>query len=153
MTTAARAKQWSFGDFADLYRAAPVDRIGLIKRGFPAREAKSMLAHLSLPAGDGMRALRLSAATVNRKSARQEVLAPEDSERVLGLAKLIGQVQVMVDESGDPEGFDAESWLSAWLRTPVPALGGTRPIDLIDTMEGQALVSQVLTRMQSGAYA
>ena len=44
-------------------------------------------------------------------------------------------------------------WLSGWLRTPVPALGGTRPIDLIDTMEGQALVSQVLTRMQSGAYA
>ena len=36
---------------------------------------------------------------------------------------------------------------------PVPALGGARPIDLMDTMEGQALVSTTLAQLQSGAYA
>jgi uncharacterized protein (DUF2384 family) len=39
------------------------------------------------------------------------------------------------------------------MSAPVPALGGTRPLDLMDTMTGQALVSQVLAQMQSGAYA
>jgi uncharacterized protein (DUF2384 family) len=59
----------------------------------------------------------------------------------------------MVEESGNPEGFDAQNWVSHWLREPVPALGGERPVDLLDTMEGQALVSETLARMQSGSYA
>ena len=59
----------------------------------------------------------------------------------------------MVKESGDPEGFNAAEWLSRWLREPLPALGGQMPIKLLDTMAGQALVSQALSRIQSGAYA
>ena len=43
--------------------------------------------------------------------------------------------------------------MSHWLNGPLPALGGARPIDLMDTMEGQALVSATLARIQSGAYA
>jgi uncharacterized protein (DUF2384 family) len=35
----------------------------------------------------------------------------------------------------------------------LPAFGGARPADLIDTMEGQSLVSAALGRIQSGAYA
>ena len=74
-------------------------------------------------------------------------------ERVVGLVKLVGQIEAMVEESGDPEGFDAPEWLSRWLREPLPALGGDRPINLLDTMEGQALVSRALAQMQSGAFA
>ena len=74
-------------------------------------------------------------------------------ERVVGLARLVGQVEAMVQEGGDSAGFDAALWLAQWLREPVAALGGERPIDLLDTMEGQALVSATLARMESGAYA
>jgi uncharacterized protein (DUF2384 family) len=35
----------------------------------------------------------------------------------------------------------------------LPALGGVRPLDLMDTMEGQSLVAETLARIQSGAYA
>ena len=35
----------------------------------------------------------------------------------------------------------------------MPALGGERPVELMDTMEGQTLVSNLLAQMQSGAYA
>ena len=59
----------------------------------------------------------------------------------------------MLDEAGDPKGFDAPSWLSRWLREPASVFGGTKPIDLLDTMEGQSLVSQALGQVQSGAYA
>lgn len=100
-----------------------------------------------------MRALKLSQATVNKKAKQDQALSPDESERVIGVAKLVGQLQAMIEESGNPEGFDAAAWLSQWLREPVPALGGARPFDLMDTMEGQALVSRTLAQMQSGAYA
>ena len=59
----------------------------------------------------------------------------------------------MVAESGEPAGFDAGAWLARWLTEPLPSLGGTRPADLLDTMEGQGLVSTALAQLQSGAYA
>jgi len=140
--------------FVHIYRADPAQRIGIIKNGVPAREAKQIIAELS---GDNQRglieALHLSTATINRKTAKNEPLSTDEGERVVGLAKLVGQVQAMVEESGDPTDFDAMAWLSRWLREPLPAFGGQKPISLLDTMEGQALVSTALAQIHSGAYA
>ena len=97
--------------------------------------------------------LKLSIATVNRKANLDEELSPEDSERVVGMANLIGQVQTMVEQSGDAAGFDAARWVAGWLAEPNPALAGECPASYMDTMEGQKLVSNLLAMMQSGAYA
>ena len=67
--------------------------------------------------------------------------------------RLLEQVQTMVRQSGEPIGFDAAAWLSRWLSEPLPALGGTRPVDLLISAEGEARVSDILARMQSGAYS
>lgn len=141
--------------YLDIYRASPADRIRLIKAGVPAAKAKRMITDLHLDQQVLLGALNLKTATVNRKAARGETLSPEDSERVIGIAKLVGQLEAMLEDSGSDTaaGFDALTWLSEWLRQPVPALGGAKPIDLLDTMEGQALVAQALAQMQSGAYA
>lgn len=139
--------------YLEIFKAGRTERIRTIKSGLAATDAKKILAALNLPTGETLRALRISPATVNRKAALHQALAPEESERVLGVAKLVGQVQCMVEESGNPEGFDAEAWVSRWLREEVPALDGQRPMDLLDTMEGQELLSETLGRMQSGAYA
>ena len=103
--------------------------------------------------GNGLKALNLSTATVNKKAKNGEALSPGESERVVGFARLVGQLEAMIQESGDPAGFDARAWMARWLTEPLPAFGGARPADFIDTMEGQALVSAALARMQSGAYA
>jgi uncharacterized protein (DUF2384 family) len=58
----------------------------------------------------------------------------------------------MVNQSGNSSDFDAQAWLIHWLRTPVPALGGRPPGELLDTAEGVTLVSETLARMESGAY-
>lgn len=92
-------------------------------------------------------------ATVDRKVRQQKRLSPEETERVLGVATLVGQVERMVQESGTPDGFDAAVWTAAWLDRPHPALGGARPATLMDTAEGRTLVSRVIAQMQSGAYA
>ncbi|MGX7004903.1 MbcA/ParS/Xre antitoxin family protein [Caballeronia sp. KNU42] len=68
-------------------------------------------------------------------------------------ADLARQVEKMVAESGNPEGFDAGQWLAAWMERSVPALGGKRPAEYMATAEGRALISRLLAMMQSGAYA
>ncbi|WIW90287.1 DUF2384 domain-containing protein (plasmid) [Sphingobium sp. V4] len=136
-----------------LYRASPVDRIGFIKKGVAARDLKRFIVALHVDQKVMFNALNLKTATVNKKAANNQPLSTEDSERVLGLAKLVGQLEDMVEESGDAEGFDAPEWFSTWLRQPLPALAGVNPIDLLDTMEGQALVSRTLAQIQSGTFA
>ncbi len=59
----------------------------------------------------------------------------------------------MVEESGEKTGFSASAWLSSWLAGPLPALGGERPIEFLDTMEGQELVAKLLRQIQGGVYA
>jgi putative toxin-antitoxin system antitoxin component (TIGR02293 family) len=137
----------------DLYHASPLERISLVKQGVPALEVKQLLADLHIEQGVGLRALNLSTATVNKKAKVGEVLSSDESERVIGFAKLVGQLEAMVEESGDGSGFDAHTWIARWLTEPLPAFGGARPIDLIDTMEGQGMVSSALAKLQSGAYA
>jgi putative toxin-antitoxin system antitoxin component (TIGR02293 family) len=136
-----------------VYRASPIERIAMIKKGIRATEAKRIFADLEFGQGAAFKALKLSAATVNKKAKRNQTLSPSESERVIGMAKLVGQLEAMVQESGDAEAFDAAAWMSRWLSEPLPALGGARPIELMDTMEGQALLSTTLFQMQSGAYA
>jgi putative toxin-antitoxin system antitoxin component (TIGR02293 family) len=84
---------------------------------------------------------------------QDHTLSPGESERIIGLARMIGQLEALIEESGNPEGFDAAAWMSCWLNDPLPALGGMRPIDLMDTEEGRALVSATLAKLRSGAYA
>jgi putative toxin-antitoxin system antitoxin component (TIGR02293 family) len=136
-----------------IYKAAPLDRIRRVKAGVSAIEAKEILNDLEIPAGRIARVLGIPISTLNRKAKVAQTLSTDEGERVLGLAKLVGQVQAMVEESGDPQGFDARVWTAHWLNAPLPALGGVRPLDLMDTMEGQGLVSDTLARIQSGAYA
>jgi putative toxin-antitoxin system antitoxin component (TIGR02293 family) len=139
--------------YLEVFRATPVDRIRMIKDGVRAVEAKRIFSDLAVSQGWAFAALNLSPATVNRKAAQNKVLSPDESERVIGMAKLIGQLEAIVEESGDAAGFDAAAWMSRWLREPLPAFGGRCPVELLDTMEGQALIADALAQIQSGAYA
>ena len=156
-SAAAKRKRALFASsefsYVAIYQATPLERIDMIRRGIPASEAKRIFTELMFGQGAGNRALNLSAATVNKKAKLGGALSSEDSERVVGFAKLVGQLEAMIQESGDPAGFDARAWMARWLNEPLPAFGGTRPVDLMDTMEGQGLVSAVLAQVQSGAYA
>ncbi len=139
--------------YLDLFRADPLVRVALIRSGVAAAEAKLVLADLKGPLAQTLEALDLPTATLNRKARANARLSPHESERVVGVAKLIGQVQAMVEASGEPEGFSAPDWVADWLREPLRALGGVRPLDLMSTMEGQSVVADTLSRIQSGAYA
>jgi putative toxin-antitoxin system antitoxin component (TIGR02293 family) len=137
----------------DVYRADPMDRVALVKSGVPAAEFVGLASTMGMPKERLASTLGLARATVDRKIRDNKLLSPDESSRVLGMASLVGQVQSLVAESGEPQGFDVGAWVSGWLERPVPALGGRRPAELMDTSEGQAIVSRLVAQMQSGAYA
>jgi len=140
-------------DYRALYMASASARINMIKSGVPAADVARLARSMDSTTAHLSRTLSLALSTVDRKARAQEMLSAEHSEKVVGLAKLIGQVQTMVEESGDPRGFNAAHWVSDWLDSPLPALGGKCPADYMDTAEGRELVGSLLMMMQSGAYA
>ena len=75
-----------------------------------------------------------------------------ESDRAAHIARLVGIVQRMVEESGDPTGFDAAHWTAAFLARPNHALGGHLPSECMRTERGRAIVERLLLSMQSGAY-
>ncbi|WP_236077311.1 antitoxin Xre-like helix-turn-helix domain-containing protein [Paraburkholderia domus] len=128
-------------------------RINMIKKGVRADVFARIARSMDRSKEQLSKTLGLSVTTIDRKAKVGGKLSPEQGERVVGMAKLIGQVQTMVEESGDPTGFDAAQWLASWLDEPLPALGGQRPAEYMDTAEGRDLVSNLLAMAQSGAYA
>jgi putative toxin-antitoxin system antitoxin component (TIGR02293 family) len=143
-------------NFLELYQTTPVDRIGLIRSGVNAADFKAFVSRLDIQQEKVFTMLDIATATVNRKASRNESLSREDSEKVVGMAKLIGQVEAMLEESGDPalmKDFDAARWLTHWMEEPIPALGGASPSEYMDTIEGQEMISRLLATMQTGAYA
>ncbi|MEQ9106291.1 MAG: MbcA/ParS/Xre antitoxin family protein [Limnobacter sp.] len=65
---------------------------------------------------------------------------------------LIGQVQNLVEEYGDPVGFDAARWLGDWAFSSNNALGWLRPADYFDTVVGQEIVADLLAAIRYGSY-
>lgn len=152
-TGVARARVPSPTNFAGVFGLGPAERIALVKRGVAAGEVLKIARTIGRPKERLMQVLGLPRATVDRKARANRQLSVEHSERLIGFSRLVGQVEVMVGQSGNPAGFDAAKWLGNWLEKPLPALGGKCAAEFMDTSEGQQLVSTLIARMQSGAYA
>lgn len=136
-----------------VYALDPLRRITMVRTGVPADVLPTLSREMAMPREKLYATLGLARATANRKLQAGQRLNADESERVLGILRLVGQAEAIVNESGSAEGFDAPKWVAAWLDRPVAALDGRRPGDLMDTAEGRELVSNLLARMQSGAYA
>jgi putative toxin-antitoxin system antitoxin component (TIGR02293 family) len=139
--------------FRQIYESPPVARIEVIRRGIPAKRVSALSREMDLTQESLIETLGLTRATLSRKAREDKPLSQDESERVLGVEALIGQVQAMIADSGDPAGFDAAKWVAKWLQAPLPALGGDKPASYMDTIEGQKLVASLLSMTQSGAYA
>tara|TARA_B100000214_G_scaffold57877_1_gene37391 strand:+ start:4649 stop:4858 length:210 start_codon:yes stop_codon:yes gene_type:complete len=49
--------------------------------------------------------------------------------------------------------WKSEAATKEWLQSPVPALGGKAPYELLDTPEGRRSVSEVLRKIESGDFS
>ena len=135
------------------YRANPLDRIAIIRGRVPATYVIALTQSMQIPRERFYSTLNLARATIDRKIQKRQRLSQDESERILAVVRLIGQVDTMVQGSGNPAGFDAARWVAEWLQRPHPALGGRTPGELLDTADGRGLVADLLAQQQSSAYA
>ncbi len=140
-------------NYVEAFRAAPMDRIRLVEQGVPSGVLAQMAREMSTSKESLAGMLGLARATIDGQVREDRPLSRDESSRVLGMASLIGQVQTMIEESGNPEGFNAAEWVGRWIDRPLPALSGRKPAELMDNFDEQMLVSGIVARMQSGAYS
>lgn len=144
---------WEEDDHAvKLFRTSRYDRVKIVKSGLPAKYVKVLSLCMHMRIEKFYRTTGLARPTVERKIRESKLLNQDESERVMGIARLVGQAQDLVQESGGPAEFDAGRWVGDWLEKPLPALDGKSPGELMDTVDGRALVSDLLAQQQSGAY-
>ena len=129
------------------------ERLSRVRQGVPAEWVRFTEARMDLPRPLLCSIVGLKVSTINRKLKEQSLLSQEESERLMALHRLIGQVQALVNEAGESRNFDAADWLSRWLLRPSQALGGDRPADYMDAAEGRQRIAQLLAMNESGAYA
>ena len=139
--------------YATLYTLGQVERIDVVRQGVPAQVLATLADDMQVTRDQVFAWAGIPRATANRKIRSSAALSQDESERVLGIARLVGLVEQVVAESGRPADFDAATWTAGWLAQSVAALGGKSPGDFMDTADGRDLVASLIAQMQSGAYA
>lgn len=128
------------------------DRIRLLRQGVPASWVREAEEATALGRSTLCALLGLKLSTINRKLNQKLRLSPDESERLMGLQRLIGEVEAVVRDCGDGQGFAAGRWLASWLQRPNQALGGATPASYLDTAEGREQLGRLIGAQRSGAY-
>lgn len=146
--------------FAIQYRtiaaSSSSEKSNLVREGLPPAFVKQMASDLHIDQTLLTDSMGFARSTFTRKVKKHESLSSSESAVALGVARIVGELERILAESGDPElmqDFDVAVWAGSWLREPVPALGGRTPLDYMDNAYGQETVLQLIGQMQSGAFA
>lgn len=135
-------------DHLTLYRA--------VEEGVPAFTVVLISRALSEPAPGVLDIIGLPETTYQRKAKAGEALPDAAGHRTVALMRVVATLRQLLEESGDAEqvkDFDLESWVSTWIRSPLPELGGATPAALLRNPDGQRVVETVLERMRGGLAA
>jgi putative toxin-antitoxin system antitoxin component (TIGR02293 family) len=128
-------------------------RIAVVEHGVPVQVVRDLAVAMDVSLNYLSRTLRISRTAMRRKVKRSKPLSTGESDRVVGLARLVGFIAVMVRKTDSPADFDPARWVVNWLEKPLPALGGRRPAEFMSTRSGQTLVDDMLERVTGAAYA
>lgn len=142
-------------EFVSSVRSAdPMRLIETERRGVASVFVKDLSKRMGLPAQRMFDIVGVPKATLERKVAEGGLLSGSGGRAALGIAKLLGMANEIVQDSTAPEakGFDTARWLGQWLETPQPALGGRKPAELVETPTGLEVVTRLLGAIRSGAY-
>ncbi|MBZ5607185.1 MAG: MbcA/ParS/Xre antitoxin family protein [Acidobacteriia bacterium] len=114
-----------------------------IREGFPQTVVEEVMHAAGLTLKELATSLDLSARSLQRRR-RQGRLARYESDRLYRLARIVALAKHYLGE-------DAKA--SRWLRRPNRALGGSAPLELIDTEPGARAVENVLGRIAYGGVS
>jgi putative toxin-antitoxin system antitoxin component (TIGR02293 family) len=113
------------------------------RAGLPFATLEAIASRFEIAQDVLVRILHLPARTLARRK-KSRRLSADESDRLLRLARVVARAEEVLGSS---------ERAGAWLRGPVRALGGARPLDLLDTDLGAQQVEQVLGRIEHGVYS
>lgn len=119
------------------------DFIGIIREGVPRKALDHLMENTGLTVAEISTIIRTSDRTLRRYTAKQK-LNPEQSERIIELAKLYSRGE---DVFGNMEGF------KYWMNSSIMALGNKKPKEFLDTSLGIDLLMNELGRIEHGIFA
>jgi len=114
-----------------------------IREGFPKEVVDSVMDSAGLTLKDLSRSLGLSPRSLQRRG-HQGRLARHESDRVYRLARVVALARHYI---GDKDSA------ARWLKRPNRALGGSVPLELMDTEPGARAVENVLGRIAYGGVS
>jgi putative toxin-antitoxin system antitoxin component (TIGR02293 family) len=117
--------------------------IARARAGLPYATLAAIATRFAISQNVVVRILHLPPRTLARRK-KSGRLSADESDRLLRLARVVARAA---------EVFGSDERAGAWLRGSVRALGGVRPLDLLDTDLGAQQVEQVLGRIEHGVYS
>lgn len=121
------------------------DLIHAVRQGLPSKALDAIFADLSeqISQASVYRVIG-SERTLQRKRTLNLVLSSLESDRLARLARILVRAE---------EALGDGSRSRRWMAQPNRALGGERPIDLLDSDAGTLTVERVLGRIEHGVYS
>jgi putative toxin-antitoxin system antitoxin component (TIGR02293 family) len=119
------------------------DFVKVLELGVPI-DALSELTRQEALSRDDVERLIIPRRTLAHRKARDQRLNRAESERALRVASMTALAE---------ETFANKAKAQTWLRRPTSALGGKRPIDLLDSEPSARVVEQLLYRIGHGIAA
>lgn len=131
----------SFPSFSKVNNST--DFISVIRTGIPKKALDNLMDNTGITIPEISKIIRTSDRTLRRYAATQK-LNPEQSERLIELAKLYSRGEEVF---GSMEGF------KVWMDSYVMALGNKKPKEFLDTSIGIDLLLNELGKIEHGIFA
>lgn len=119
-----------------------MDLISLVRRGLPSSGIQSLCNKLEISPGELSRFLHVSIKTLQRYEGK--ILDINMSDRLLTVSLVYSKC---VDVFGSEENS------VAWLKSPLPSLGGACPLVYLDTIIGSEMIMTLLGRIEHCVYS
>lgn len=154
VTLAYKRSQGVDAYLKQVHEATPVQMVEMERLGVAGTFITDLSKRMELPSSRMFDMLRIPPATAARKSAEGALVDGRAGLAAIGMIKLLGIAQDIVDDStaAEARNFDTVKWLGQWIERPQAALGGRKPADYLDTPTGVEIVTQLLGAIRSGAY-
>jgi putative toxin-antitoxin system antitoxin component (TIGR02293 family) len=115
----------------------------LIRAGIPSDALENTARRLGVSVNELSKDLGLPARTMHRRVEKGERLSPEETERIVRVARALAKAQELLGEENG----------RAWFLEANRGLGGEIPITLLDTADGFTAVIDELGRLEYGVIS
>ncbi|MEX0813283.1 MAG: antitoxin Xre/MbcA/ParS toxin-binding domain-containing protein [Chitinophagales bacterium] len=122
-----------------------LERVQLIRKGIPYASLEIISKKINSPVKSVLNIVGIPQTTYNKKKGSHSLLDSRDSELVLRISELI-------DFGIDVFNKEQEKF-QRWLNKPNLSLGGSPPINFLDTISGINEVKSSLNRIEHGNFA